>query len=395
MARKSSARYFILTPILLVMTLAAGCGGGGEGEVGIIGLAQGRWGHTATLLEDGRVLVVGGQGTPSGKLATAEVYDLTGTWSSAGSMSEARGEAHTATLLEDGRVLVVGDSSSVDVYDPSSGQWSTTGSMSDERLEHTATLLDDGRVLVAGGISGRRDLDSAEVYDPSTGEWSATGDMSEKRQSHKAVLLGDGTVLVLGKSTAEIYDPSTGSWSLTSKLVSGKNRWGGYTLTVLKDGRVLIAGGAVQPGASGGIPGGPRGGGFMLSHSVAALTPTTKVDIYDPTTGIWSAASPMLEGHKFHAAILMPDGRVMVIGDDTAEIYDSAANTWSSAGELNVARFDWHTATLLEDDTVMVVGGSEGADPFIGNKQGAQGLTAVEIYDSATGWQFLREKASP
>ena len=124
----------------------------------------------------------------------------------------------------------------------------------------------------------------------------------------------------------------------------------------------------------------------MLSHEVR-MVPYTKVEIYDPTTGIWSAASPMLEGHKFHAAILMPDGRVMVIGDDTAEMYDPAANTWSSAGELNVARFDWHTATLLEDGTVMVVGGSEGADPFIGNKQGAQGLTAVEIYDPAIGWE--------
>lgn len=220
MVRKTSARYFILVPILLAMTLAAGCGGGGD-SAGIIGLAQGRWGHTATLLEDGRVLVVGGQETPSGKIATAEIYDLTGTWSSAGSMSEARGEAHTATLLADGRVLVVGDSSSVDVYDPSAGEWSTTGSMSEERLEHTATLLSDGRVLVAGGIAGRRDLDSAEVYDPSTGQWSSTGDMSEKRQSHKAVLLGDGKVLVLGRNTAEIYDPSTGSWFLTSKL----GRW--------------------------------------------------------------------------------------------------------------------------------------------------------------------------
>ena len=395
MARKSSARYLILVPILLAMTLAAGCGGDGDGDAGIIGLAQGRWGHTATLLEDGRVLVVGGQETPSGKLATAEVYDLTGTWSSAGSMSEVRGTAHTATLLADGRVLVVGDSSSVEVYDPSSGQWSVTGSMSNERLEHTATLLVDGRVLIAGGLAGRRDLDSAEVYDPSTGEWSPTGDMSEKRQSHKAVLLGDGTVLLVGKSTAEIYDPSTGSWSLTSKLVPGKQRWGGSTLTVLVDGRVLMTGGAVNPGATAEMPGGARGAGFMLSHPMPALRPTDKVDIYDPSTGIWSAASLMLEPRKFHAAILMPDGRVMVIGDDTAEMYDPAANTWSSAGELNLARFDWHTATLLEDGTVMVVGGSVGADPFSGNYQGAEGLTAVELYKSATEWQLLREAALP
>ena len=392
MARKSSARYFILTPILLTMILAAGCGGGGDGDAGIIGLAEGRWGHTATLLEDGRVLVVGGQETPSGKLATAEIYDLTGTWSSAGTLAEARGEAHTATLLADGRVLVVGDSSSVEVYDPSAGQWSTTGSMSEERLEHTATLLVDGRVLVTGGISGRRDLDSAEVYDPSTGEWSFTGEMTERRQSHKAVLLGDGTVLVVGRSTAEIYDPSTGSWSLTSKMVGGKIRWGGSTLTVLEDGRVLLTGGAVQSGSAAEIPGGPRGGGFMLSHQVR-MVPYTKVEIYDPSTGIWSAAGPLLKGKKFHAATLMPDGRVLVVGDRETEMYDPATNTWSVADEMNIARFDWHTATLLGDGTVLVVGGSEGADPFAYNMQGAEGLPAVEIYNPATGWQLLREES--
>ena len=86
---------------------------------------------------------------------------------------------------------------------------------------------------------------------------------------------------------------------------------------------------------------------------------------------------------------------LLIVGDDTAQMYDPATNTWSSAGELNKARFDWHTATLLGDGTVLVVGGSEGADPFSGNYQGAEGLTAVEIYDPAAGWQYLREEASP
>jgi hypothetical protein len=103
----------------------------------------------------------------------------------------------------------------------------------------------------------------------------------------------------------------------------------------------------------------------------------------------------MLEGRKFHAATLMPDGRVLVVGDDSAELYDPATNTWSTAGELNLPRFDLHTATLLGDGRVLVVGGSEGADKFSGNYQGAQGLTVVELYMPATGWQFLREEVSP
>ena len=263
--------------------------------------------------------------------------------------------------------------------------------MSEERLEHTATLLVDGSVLVTGGISGRRDLDSAEVYDPSTGEWSFTGEMTEKRQSHKAVLLGDGRVLVVGRSTAEIYDPSTGSWSSTSKMIAEKIRWGGFSLTVLEDGRVLLTGGAVQS-AGAEVPGGPGGGGFMLSHEVR-MVPYTKVEIYDPSTGAWSSVSPLLKGKKFHAATLMPDGRVLVVGDREAEMYDPATNTWSSVEKMKIARFDWHTATLLGDGTILVVGGSEGADPFAYNKQGAVGLTAVEIYNTATGWQLLRQES--
>ena len=131
----------------------------------------------------------------------------------------------------------------------------------------------------------------------------------------------------------------------------------------------------------------------MLGHAVPANVPYTQVSMYDPSRGIWSAASPMLEGRKFHVATLMPDGRVLVIGDETAEMYDPATNTWSPAGELNLARFDWHTATLLGNGTVLVIGGNEGVDPFSGNYQGAEGLTAVEIYDTAAGWQLLREKA--
>ena len=131
----------------------------------------------------------------------------------------------------------------------------------------------------------------------------------------------------------------------------------------------------------------------MLSHQVR-MVPYTKVEIYDPSTRIWSAVSPLLKGKKFHAATLMPDGRVMVVGDSEAELYDPATNTWFAvAEEMNIARFDWHTATLLGDGTVLVVGGNEGADPFAYNKQGAEGLTAVEIYDPATGWQLLREKS--
>ena len=168
MTGKNAARYLILVMLLLAMAPVAGCGGGGGVTIEVAPLSEGRWGHTATLLEDGRVLVVGGQQTETPALATAEIYDPSSkAWSSAGVMAEAHGEGHTATLLKDGRVLVVGGSSTVEVYDPSAGTWSSTGGMAKGRLWQTATLLGDGRVLVAGGqdptLTRVQEYDSAEV----------------------------------------------------------------------------------------------------------------------------------------------------------------------------------------------------------------------------------------
>jgi hypothetical protein len=101
----------------------------------------------------------------------------------------------------------------------------------------------------------------------------------------------------------------------------------------------------------------------------------------------------LLKGKKFHGAALLPDGKVLIVGDRETEMYDPASNAWSAVDELNIARFEWHTATLLGDGTVLVVGGSEGADPFSYNYQGAEGLPAVELYNPATGWELLREES--
>ena len=191
--------------------------------------------HTATLLADGRVLVVGGYGGFE-NLASTEVYDpSTGTWSPTGSMAEAR-KRHAATLLTDGRVLVLGGTddfgkalASVEVYDPSTGTWSPTGSMAHARREHTATRLTDGTVLIAGGAfhgapASNVLLASAELYDPSTGTWSPTGSMVYGRIQHTATRLTDGRVLVsagftdFGLSSAEVYDPSTNAWRTTTEI---------------------------------------------------------------------------------------------------------------------------------------------------------------------------------
>ena len=122
-----------------------------------------------------------------------------------GSMAEARA-GHKATLLGDGRVLVTAgsDTGSAEVYDPSTGMWSSTGSIAEVRAFNTATLLADGRVLVAGGVGEAGLLDSAEMYDPSTGTWSSTGTMTEARLYHTATLLADGRVLVTRAAVRDV-----------------------------------------------------------------------------------------------------------------------------------------------------------------------------------------------
>jgi hypothetical protein len=177
--------------------------------------------HTATLLQNGEVLVAGGS-SDSDPYVT-ELYNPTnGSWSVTGSMS---GDhiTHSATLLPNGKVLVAGGSvgfgpsfSSAELYDPASGVWSLTTSMTTNRAEHTATLLSNGKVLIAGGVDSDQNFDewalsSLEVYDPSNATWTKVGAMNTARRSHTATLLLSGAVLLAGGMdtspfSAEIYN---------------------------------------------------------------------------------------------------------------------------------------------------------------------------------------------
>jgi Galactose oxidase, central domain len=227
-------------------------------------LTVNRGDHTATLLANGKVLITGGADQdPTGTgLASAELYDpTTGTFTQTGSMAVGR-FLHTATLLQNGKVLIVGGAltstsdpdATAEVYDPATGIFTMTGAMATAREQHTATLLADGRVLIVGGITSTGAGDShptatVEVYDPSTGSFSVTGSMAEARTFHTATLLSSGAVLVAGggdeNSTAEVYDPSTGSFSTTGGMEIGRS---GHTATLLPDGSVLVAGGGIFAG---------------------------------------------------------------------------------------------------------------------------------------------------
>jgi N-acetylneuraminic acid mutarotase len=310
--------------------------------------------HTATRLADGTVLVAGGTITAndtSEALASAELYDpATTQWRATGSLHQQRYE-HTATLLSNGRVLVAGGfsssnplsiSASAELYDPVTGQWTTTGAMHVPRALHTATLLSNGNVLVAGGEDNA--ADSAELYNPASGTWALTGDLLVGHSLHTATLLANDSVLIAGGrgtqilTDTEIYSPTSGLWSTTGSLTEARY---GHTATALPDGSVLVVGGYQ--------------GWFA----------TEGTERYDPSSGLWSSAGDLVVGRAFHTATLLANGAVLVVGGEqglfaayfaASEVYVPATKRWT-LGPISTVGRSLHTATRLLDGTVLVAGG--------------------------------------
>ena len=350
-------------------------------------MIQPRGGHSATLLPNGKVLIVnGGQLDIDDLLVpinSAEVFDPSqGTFTATGAPCRTR-EFHTATLLANGRVLIAGGNNfngyptwlvptaTSELYDPATGTFSATGNMSVGRTNHTATLLHDGRVLIAGGSMDDQSavgittqiVASAEIYDPATGTFSRGGDMSSPRSGHTATLLPSGKVLIAGGenaqgalATAELYDPQTNTF-VPSGSMSGPRT--GHTSTLLPNGKVLVVGGASAA---------------VLSYGVIAPAAPSlaTAELYDPNTNTFARTGSMHDDRIAHTASLLSDGTVLVTGGfkdyvaaptwlgyeslDSAEIYDPATASFSVTGPMSATRF-WHTATVLPDSSVLVTGG--------------------------------------
>jgi Galactose oxidase, central domain len=313
--------------------------------------------HAAAMLRDGRVLVVG-----SG--ATAEIYDpSTGKFSTTGSLSHDRTEPSAVTLL-DGRVLVVGAADNVDakdtgaeIYDPATGKFTPVRPLID-RSGAAVALLQDGRVLIAGGSDVRsgKCLVSAELYDPASGKFSLTGSMRAERVVATATPLTDGRVLIAGGSkcggdpqagtaisfaTAEIYDPASGSFNPAGNMTVPRED---HAATALSDGRVLITGGFSY-----------QGGSYLSS-----------AEVFNPSTDAFTATGSMLTSRGDHVAVLLPDGKVLVAGGlsevdpvdglATAELFDPTTGVFTATGSMQSPRQAF-TGTLLPDGEVLVTGG--------------------------------------
>jgi N-acetylneuraminic acid mutarotase len=360
-------------------------------------LTYARYEQTADILFKGTskesVLVAGGYGITidgtTGSLNTAELYDpSTDTWKLTGSMTDPRTD-HTSTQLLNGKVLVIGGNlvmgnnnpnytstngiRSTELYDPDTGVWQRADSMLTGRSYHASTLLVDGTVLAAGGDA---DVSTSERYYPNEnngsliGRWKSTGKLNFPRSSHTATMLSNSTQPLYGKvlvtggfftspsdpahlgmtySSCELYDPSTGLWEMTGSLNVGRFL---HTATLLPDGKILVV------------------GGYTRINLADELVSTA--ELFDPVTAAWSPAGTLSTPRASHTATLLPDGRVLVMGGESAlgtenkstELYDPATKTWTTSGDMITAR-DVFTASLLSNKKVLVVGGTDEASKAI------------------------------
>ena len=299
---------------------------------------------------------------------------------------------HAAALLNDGRVLVTGGYgisgaalASTELYDPATGLWTNaTGSLVTARGDIFAVTLGNGKVLVAGGVNSESyDAPNAELYDPAgQGTWTETGPLVTPRSYHTLTLLADGTALLVGGSNsginkntlglgiinnAEIYDPVTNNWSATASL--SVNRYS-HTATLLQNGQVLVA------------------GGFGGADSATTLN---GAELFQPPAGAtvasWTATGSLHKGRYSHTATLLNDGTVLVAGGvdaagndiDSSELFDPGTGTWTVVGKLNSARFN-HRAILMPSGQVLVMGGANAS---------SANLDSAELYDPITKtWSY-------
>jgi len=311
--------------------------------------------HTATTLNDGRVLVAGGFTEKASAALGAQLFNpATERYVAAAPMRNLR-HSHSATLLANGKVFIVGGygagnatTATAELFDPVTNTFSATGSLHTSRAGHVAVMLNTGKVLIAGGVGTNWSfLASAELYDPATGTFTATGDMTVARESHVAIRLTDGRVLIAGGhrgrraditlfASAEVYDAATGKFSRTGDMQVRRHK---HDAVLLRDGRVVITGGSDERDDRG-------------------VYNTT--EFFDAKSGTFAVGPTMQHGRYKHIGTMLqlPNGAVLLAGGaPQAETYDPRTNAFVTVeGDVRMAG-QFSAVAMLSGGRVLITGG--------------------------------------
>ena len=291
--------------------------------------------HAAATLNDGRVLFTGGVDGTAVVTTTCEIYDpIANTFTPVANLLGPRA-GHAAATLPDGRVMVVGGTTNftdlttaattslntVEIYNPTTNVWTTGPAIGGRRIVPSLTRLSTGRMMVAGGIEvtvflgipiAVTSTNKAQLYNPATNTWSNAANMPAGRAYHhdNQVTLADGRVLLSGGvlvpdlinaansasiPNADLYNPATNTWLSTNMSVART----AHSATRLPSGRVVVCGGSTG----------------LLS----APTTSAAVASFDPVTNAWTDLAPLTVPRTGHAAVVLPDGLLVVLGGGSSD----------------------------------------------------------------------------
>ncbi len=336
--------------------------------------------------------------------------------------------AHTSTLLDDGRVLIVGGTGAAEspeqswLFDPTTNRFSRGPDLDPGLSGHSATKLPGGKVLIAGGLDGfgtnATTVDTALLFDPATDTFETTGSMTGPRFAHRAFLLENGPdagkVLVIAGAKRppvgderilplEVYDPATGEFALLGTSLPIQRDGANYT--VLADGRILIAGGATRSGGRDYVDTAliydpstrqledvmdtmaflranqssilqPDGEVFLFGGGNRTTSMIEETDIYDPSTDTFRDGPDWTDFVSSHRMVPLDDGRVLQMGGtsvsgvrDDVIIWDAATlETTLHPRKLSRGLFSF-TATILQDGRILLVGGQGQGSIVVGEAE--------------------------
>ncbi len=339
-----------------------------------------RYNATATLLQDGTVLIAGGDIGDNAGLTTAEIYNpATGTFSPTTGVMHKKRTTHTATRLADGTVLIAGGQGNYsgqmawntgEIYTPGNQQFTLiTAMMTTNRAQHTANLLSDGTVLLAGGLNNSGVIQSAEIYDPSNSTFTATGNLNSARMQHTGTSIADGTVLITGGfasdssssalNSAEIYSPAHRTFTATGNMTVPRAF---HSATMLFNGNILISGGLVG-----------FGGAYLSAAELYSYTVTTAI---------------MSPAYKVTSIIYAPPGN---------KSQDGYTNSTSDATTTTIGSSfaSGHTITTTFGFSVAGIGGITASQSFGSSSTSSNTSAFQESFTNATGVANQSNSAAP